>query len=160
MHRVYACLHFFAEPCTSMHHRPDVITCPKLDLHAGLQAYLHHVVCQQQLEKASMVSVTVHLHSTSAYMCAGLQQVSVLTCRRRELEQQVQHLAGGVAVIKETLYGPTHSPPPPHSPSRSRSPSPTRVVGDSGALLASHGTGQSPYMIPPSDCISPPGCSF
>ncbi|DBA74957.1 hypothetical protein WJX77_011846 [Trebouxia sp. C0004] len=62
------------------------------------------------------------------------------TSRRRELAQQVQHLAGGVAVIKETLYGPTHRPPLPHSPSRSRSPSPTRVAGDSGALLASHGT--------------------
>ena len=72
----------------------------------------------------------------------------------------MQHLAGGVAVIKETLYGPTHSPSLPHSPSRSRSPSPTRVAGKSGALLASHGTTQSPYMTPPFDYISPPGCSF
>ena len=86
-------------------------------------------------------------------MFVGLQEVSVLTCRRRELEQQVQHLAGGVAVVKETLYGPTHSRPPPHSPSRSLSPSPTPGAGDSEALLASHGMGQSPYIIPPSDCI-------
>lgn len=27
MHWVYAHLHFLADPCTSMHHRPDVITC-------------------------------------------------------------------------------------------------------------------------------------
>ncbi len=90
----------------------------------------------------------------------GKRKLFFLFCRRRELEQQVQHLAGGMAVIKETLYGPTHSPPLPHSASRSRSPSPSRVADNSGALLASHGTGQSPYMISPSDCISPPGCSF
>ncbi|KAL3133626.1 hypothetical protein ABBQ32_008144 [Trebouxia sp. C0010 RCD-2024] len=62
--------------------------------------------------------------------------------RRREMEQQVEHLAGGVAVIKETLFGPVPTSSRPSSPSQaphSRSASPTRIGDAPGALLASHG---------------------
>ena len=60
-------------------------------------------------------------------------------CRRRELDQEVQQLAGGVTVLKETLYGPGHSSTRTSSPSPSRSVSPARGANDTGALLASHG---------------------
>ena len=62
------------------------------------------------------------------------------------MEQQVQQLAGGLAVIKETLFGPVSSSARPASPSpspshppHSRSASPTRSADAPGALLASHG---------------------
>ncbi len=70
------------------------------------------------------------------------------------MEQQVQHLAGGVAVIKETLYGPQHTPNHPSSPSRSRSVSPARAAEASGALLASHGMCTTPLCITPVHCLS------
>lgn len=60
------------------------------------------------------------------------------------MEQQVQQLAGGVAVIKETLFGPVSSSGRPASPSPSHpsslgTASPTRSADAPGALLASHG---------------------
>ena len=56
------------------------------------------------------------------------------------MEQQVQHLAGGVAVIKETLFGPVSSPSRPASPTPGpRHASPSRPAKPPGALLASHG---------------------
>ena len=58
------------------------------------------------------------------------------------MEQQVQQLAGGVAVIKETLFGSVSSSARPASPSHPSPPgpaSPTRSADAPGALLASHG---------------------
>ena len=60
------------------------------------------------------------------------------------MEQEVQQVAGGLAVIKETLFGPVSgsarpaSPSPSH-PQHSRSASPARSADAPGALLASHG---------------------
>ena len=56
------------------------------------------------------------------------------------MEQQVQHLASGVAVIKETLFGTVSSPSRPVSPAPGpRHAYPTPHAETPGALLASHG---------------------
>lgn len=75
------------------------------------------------------------------------------------MEQQVQHLSGTVAVIRETLYGSASSPTRPASPavggtrSQPASPSPTRA--DGGALLASHGaTSASLALLRSFSCCS------
>ena len=78
-------------------------------------------------------------------VCKAGQILDRLMCRRREMEQQVQQVAGGLAVIKETLYGGVSgsgrpASPSPRHPSHSPSAAPTCSGDAAPALLASHGT--------------------